>query len=136
MRPKAVAFSFAEFFEREFLPSAKQPYDVVTVQARQKLGALEVSSHLVYMPPLLLGGTEDISHVQKMNARAAMIGNGDIALQIEAGPGDGKVKEVQPYEDELHRTRLRLVWAPNSSAVPWSSPGLSPADSCLDSLPG
>lgn len=111
MRPKVVASSFSDFFEKEFLRSANRPYDVMTTHARQKLGPLEVSSHLVYVPSVLLGGAEDIDHVHKMNARAAMICNGDVAIQIEAGPAEGKVSEVQPYQDELHRARLRLIWA-------------------------
>jgi hypothetical protein len=111
MKPQAVASSFADFFEKEFLRSSRQPYDIMIEQARQKLGPLEVSSHLVYMPSILLGGIEDIQHVSKMNARAAMICNGDIALQLEDAPVDGKVKGVQSYEDELRRMRLRLVWA-------------------------
>jgi hypothetical protein len=111
MRPEIIASSFAEFFEREFLRSAKEPYDVMIKKARQKLGALDISSHLVYVPSLLLGGREEINNVQKMNARSAMICNGDIALQLAAGPDEGTVQAIQSYEDELHRTRLQLVWA-------------------------
>lgn len=110
MTPQVVAFSFKEFLEKEFVRSAKDPYDVMIKQARQKLGALEVSSHLVYVPSVLLGGVESIKHVQKMNARSAMICNGDIATQLNASPVDKAVKSVQPYEDELNRMRLRLVW--------------------------
>lgn len=111
MTPKAVALSFGDFFERELLRSAKEPYDSMTTQARRKLGPLGVSSHVVYVPSILLGGAEDPDHVQKMNARSAMVCNGDIALQIEAAPAGGKISGVQPYEDELHRERLRLLWA-------------------------
>jgi hypothetical protein len=110
MTPRVVASSFTEFLETEFVESAKDPFDAMTKQARQKLGPLELSSHLVYSPSLLLGGPEDINHVEKMPARAAMIVNGDIATQVDAGPADGAIKGVQTYEDELHRTRLRLVW--------------------------
>ena len=39
-----------------------------------------------------------------------MICNGDIATQLDAGPADKNVKDVQQYEDESHRLRLRLVW--------------------------
>jgi hypothetical protein len=110
MRVEVLALSFAEFFEKEFLRVAKVPYDVMTKPARDKLGILEVTSHVIYMPSSLFTGTEDIGHVQKMNARSAMICNGDVALQLDTGPPDGAVKAVQTYEDELHRTRLRLVW--------------------------
>jgi hypothetical protein len=110
MTPEVVASSFAEFLQKEFLRSAKDPYDAMIPLARQKFGPLEVAAHLVYVPSVLLGGTEDIGNVQKMNARSAMICNGDIAVQLDAGPPDGTVKAVQPYEDEMQRMRLRLVW--------------------------
>lgn len=111
MTPQVVASSFTEFLEKEFVRSAKDPYDAMIKQACQKLGPLEVTSHLVYIPSVLLGGAEDINNVQKMNARSAMICNGDIATQLDAGPSDKAVKSVQPYEDESQRMRLRLVWA-------------------------
>ncbi len=110
MTPQIVASSFTEFLEKEFLRSAKNPYDAMIKQARQKLGPLEATSHMVYIPSVLLGGVEDINNVQKMNARSAMICNGDIATQLDAGPTERAVKGVQPYEDESHRMRLRLVW--------------------------
>ncbi len=110
MTSQLVASSFTEFLEKEFVRSAKDPYDAVIKQARQKLGPLEATSHLVYIPSVLLGGAEDINNVQKMNARSAMICNGDIATQLDAGPSDRAVKSVQPYEDESDRMRLRLVW--------------------------
>jgi hypothetical protein len=114
MTPQPVASSFAEFWDKEFVRSAKAPYDSMLEQARQKLGPLALTSHLVYIPSVLLGGTEDINHVQSMNARAAMICNGDIALQLDAGPATGAVKVVEPYQDDLGRTRLRLVWDTDS----------------------
>lgn len=111
MTPHIVASSFSEFLEKEFIRSANEPYDAMIKQARQKLGLLEMTSHLVYVPSILLGGTEDINHVGKMSARLAMICNGDIATQLDAGPPDRVVKSMQTYEDESHRMRLRLVWA-------------------------
>jgi hypothetical protein len=110
MTPEVVASSFAEFLQKEFVRSARDPYDAMIKLARQKFGPLEVSNHLVYVPSVLLGGNEEIGNVQKMNARSAMICNGDIAVQLDAGPADGTIKAVQPYEDEMHRMRLRLVW--------------------------
>ncbi len=110
MTAEVVAASFAEFLQNEFVRSAKEPYDTMIKQARQKLGPLELTSHLVYVPSVLLGGTEDIANVQKTNARSAMICNGDIAVQLDEGPATGTIKAVQPYEDEMQRMRLRLVW--------------------------
>jgi hypothetical protein len=111
MTPRIWAPSFAEFFDKEFVRSAKLPYDSMTRQAYQKLGMIETNCHLVYTPSLLLGGTEDINNVQKLNARSAMICNGDVATELDAAPDEKILKEVQPYEDDLHRSRLRLVWA-------------------------
>jgi hypothetical protein len=111
MTPQVVASSFTEFLEKEFIRSAKAPYDAIMKQAREKFGPLEITTHLVYTPSVLLGGMEEIKNVQKMNARSAMICNGDIAVQLDAGPANGTVKAVQAYEDELRRMRLRLVWA-------------------------
>ncbi len=111
MTPRIWAGSFSEFLEKEFLRSAKMPYDNMTILARQKFGVIETSYHLVYIPSLLLGGTEDINNAVKLDAHAAMICNGDIAVELEAAPGEKTLKEVQTYEDDLHRSRLRLVWA-------------------------
>lgn len=110
MTPELVASSFAEFFKKEFIRSANDPYDVMIKLAREKFGPLEVNTHLIYVPSVLLGGAEEIGNVQKINARSAMICNGDIALQLDAGPPDGIIKAVEPYEDEMERMRLRLVW--------------------------
>jgi SMI1 / KNR4 family (SUKH-1) len=111
MTPRVWSASFSEFFEKEFLLVAKVPYDIMTRQAHQKFGPIETDCHVVYIPSLLLDGTEDIKKVEKMNARAAMICNGDIAMGLDAAADEQVLKEIQTYEDDLHRTRLRLVWA-------------------------
>jgi hypothetical protein len=110
MTSEMIAGSFSEFLETELLRSAREPYDQLVCLARKKLGPLDSSSHLVYMPSLLLGGTEAIENVQTMNARAAMICNGDLAIQLDEGPPNGTVKTVQPYQDTDGRMRLRLGW--------------------------
>jgi hypothetical protein len=111
MTSEVIAPSFAEFLHKEFVRTAKDPYDAMIKLAHKKLGPLEVGTHLVYVPSVLLGGTEDIANIQRMNARSAMICNGDIAVQLDAGPPNGTVKALQPYEDAQQRMRLRLVWA-------------------------
>jgi hypothetical protein len=110
MTPEVVADSFAKFMERELLGSARNPYDVMIKEARQKLGPLEMASLLVYVPSVLLGGTEQIGNVQKMNARSVMICNGDIAIQLDDGPVSGRVVAVEPYQDHIGRTRIQLIW--------------------------
>jgi hypothetical protein len=111
MTPMPVASDFSEFLEKEFIRSATDPYDVMIKDARQVLGDLEIGKHLIYMPSPLLGGREEIVNVRKMDARSAMICNGDIASQLGAGPTDGNVKAIAPYEDSEGRMRLKLTWA-------------------------
>lgn len=111
MTPTPVASTFSDFIEKEFIRFAKDPYDLMIKEARQVLGDLQIGEHLIYMPSPLLGGTEKISNVQKMEARSAMISNGDIASQLDAGPADGEVKGVTSYADAEGRMRLELNWA-------------------------
>ena len=111
MTPHLAERSFTEFLEDEFIRCARTPYDATIERARRNLGPIEADNHLIYVPSLLLGATEDANTVEQMTARLAMIVNGDIAVQLDGGPRDGAVKAVQTYEDESGRTRLRLVWA-------------------------
>ena len=110
MTAGVVACSFDEFLEKEFLRWVRDPYDDMVKLAHKKVGPLEVVDHLVYVPSLLIGGNEDIDTVQKMNARSAMICNGDIFVQLEAATENATLESLLPYEDEIHRMRLRLVW--------------------------
>jgi hypothetical protein len=111
MSATLLASTFLEFLQNEFLRCAKEPYDTLLAEARQIIGDLDTQEHLIYVPSPLLGGAEVISNVQKMDARSAMICNGDIAIQLDAGPADGSVKAIIPYDDIEGRMRLRLDWA-------------------------
>lgn len=111
MTPTVVASSFTDFFEKEFVRSAEDPYDVMIKEARQVLGDLDIGEHIIYNPSPLLGGAEESANIQKMEARTAMICNGDIAIQLDAGPADGIVRTVTPYDDREGRMRLQLTWA-------------------------
>lgn len=110
MNSQLVASSFSEFFEREFVRSASEPYDIMIKQARQRFGPLKISSHLIYVPSILLGGLEAMENVRIMNARTAMIYNGDVSTQLLEGLENGAVTSVEPYEDKLGRMRLRVIW--------------------------
>ena len=110
MTPTVVASSFTDFFENEFVRSAENPYDVMIKEARQVLGDLKIGKHIIYNPSPLLGGAEESANIQIMEARTAMICNGDIAIQLDAGPADGSVRTVTPYEDREGRMRLQLTW--------------------------
>ncbi len=111
MTPTLLAPSFSEFMNLEFIPSATEPYDEMITEAHRKFGEIDVSDHLIYTPSLLIGGKEDIENVQKMPARSAMICNGDIAIELDAGPDDSSVVAITQYKDADNRIRLRLVWA-------------------------
>ncbi len=111
MTPEIISASFNAFLETEILRSAREPYDEMIRLARQRFGPIDTGSHLVYIPSLLLGGTEAIQNVETLNARAAMISNGDLAVQLEGRPPNGTVSSVQPYQDALGRMRLRIMWA-------------------------
>jgi hypothetical protein len=62
----------------------------------------------VYLPPLSLGGSEDIENVSQLPVAVAMTFAGDIATALsEAAPGSTPT-EVIPWPDEQGRPRLRL----------------------------
>lgn len=109
MTPKLIAASFAEFWNDEFLRSAKQPYDLMTIAAHKAMGSLRPDLHLAYVPSPLLGGEEKIENVLTMPAAVAMVCNGDIAVQLDGRPR-GKVRAVERYEDDANRSRIRLLW--------------------------
>jgi hypothetical protein len=111
MTAEVIAPSFGTFLNGEFRRCANDPYDEMIKAARRKLGRLDPADHLVYVPSMLLGGVENIRNVQRMNARAAMICNGDIAMQVDGMPPGAVIGSVQLYEDHLGRTRARLVLA-------------------------
>ncbi len=111
MTPEVIAPSFAEFFDKEFLRNAVDPYDRMTVLARQKVGPLNVGSHVVYSPSLLLGAPAIIDNVMEMDAVTAMIIQGDIITQLENAPPGRTLRRVEPYEDDNKRMRLQLIWS-------------------------
>jgi hypothetical protein len=111
MTPEIVASSFAQFLESEFLRISIAPYDVMMVRARDKLGDIDLENHLIYSPSLIIGGDEDINNIVILQARIAMIFNGDIASQLDAAPASSVIRAVVPYDDDVRRPRLRLVWS-------------------------
>jgi hypothetical protein len=109
MEAEPIAESFAGFLTAEFLRQAENPYDSMTRAAKERVGPLEWNEHVTYIPSLLLGGDERIENVTKMNARASMIVNGDIATQRAAAP-ERSPSFVENYEDDFGRLRTRVVW--------------------------
>ncbi|MGO1076246.1 SMI1/KNR4 family protein [Inquilinus sp. CA228] len=111
MTPEIVASSFKEFLESEFLRISTAPYDEMMVHARNKFGDLEPENHLIYSPSLLIGGPEDVNNIMIIQGRTAMIFNGDIASQLDAAPVSSVITAVVPYDDDVGRPRLKLVWS-------------------------
>lgn len=110
MTPEVAFRGFEEFFANEYVRCAKAPYDQMIVEAHRRFGRLGIDEHLAYVPSPLLGGEETPENIMRMNAVATMICNGDTAVQLDAGPEEGSVSGVEPYEDDRGRTRLRLLW--------------------------
>lgn len=110
MVPEKIDDSFETFLAREILRNASNPYDEILVDVRAKLGDLPLDKHIVYVPSPLLGGAEDPSNVQKMDAIASMIVNGDLYSQLATLPQEQVIKELHPYVDENGRNRLKVVW--------------------------
>jgi hypothetical protein len=80
------------------------------VEARQKLGDLDGSSHVVSVPSPLIAGAHSADNAMVMPARAAMIANGDLATQLGDQPQARPVLAIEPFEDSRGRPRLRVVW--------------------------
>ncbi len=109
MQAERIASGFSEFMHREFIRQAEEPYDSMTRQALAGIGPLSWSEHVTFIPPLLFGIEEDIGHVHKTDARAAMTVNGDIAREMREE--SGRVPEsLQTYEDEKGRIRVHVRW--------------------------
>jgi hypothetical protein len=112
MLPEEVADTFEGFMERVFLPNAAIPIDRMLVAARRRFGPIRFDEHLVYNPPLALGGHEHVDCVYKMNARAAMVCNGDVATQLDRHTdGTRTITGIETYQDDAGRLRVRLTWA-------------------------
>lgn len=112
MTPVRIAESFASFLAAEFLYQAETPDDPMIVEARKTFGDLKDDDHLIYTPSRRLGTAEEIENVDVMGARAAMMINGDMAIQCDALPEGSRVTAVDVHVDEHNRPRLRLQWLP------------------------
>jgi len=110
MIPTQVASSFSEFLVAEFLRCARDPYDNVLRQAKERLGPLSITEHIIYTPSPLLGAPETVEGVIKVPARQAMIINGDVAVQLDEAPIGGRLVRVAKVLDQFGRSRIRLIW--------------------------
>jgi SMI1 / KNR4 family (SUKH-1) len=105
---------FTDFLEKEFLRNARAPYSRQEARAFQLLGPIDLANHAVMVPPLLFLPVDDDglhTELQIMPASAAMICNGDLGVQWDAGCHEGRrVERVEPYVDDQQRMRLRILW--------------------------
>ncbi len=108
MEPEVAYGCFSEFFIREIVEGASNPYDSVLRDARDYIGPLSGKELLAYAPPLLLSGDEDPQFCVKLEARTVMVANGDVFTQVEQLPEDAEILGVTPYIDNSGRGRLGL----------------------------
>jgi hypothetical protein len=110
MQPEIIAEDFSSFFENEFLRNASSPYDANLVAARNRLGDITPSEHIVYAPSPLIAGEELVDSVIKVDAVSAMIINGDLHAQLGDETFDRSVRSLEHYEDSRGRSRIKVRW--------------------------
>ncbi len=108
--PEVRYDSFQEFFDVQFLGDAVRPDTDLTIEARRHFGPLPAEMHLMHLHHLAFGGGEKVENVEMMPARMSMLANGDLAMEIAAGPVGGRVKGLAPYVDTEGRLRHRILW--------------------------
>jgi Protein of unknown function DUF2625 len=110
MKPRILSGTFSEFAERYLVRNAVEPYDSVLRAARDELGALPPGVHLVFSPPTILTGEERVDQIVKVEAREAMILNGDLWTQLGDAPEGAAVAGLEAFVDDAGRQRMRVVW--------------------------
>ncbi len=109
MEAELLFNTFKDFWEQDFLRNAREPYDSLVPSARADIGPLAPNDLLAFDPPLQLGGSDATSVSWICNARATMIGNGDLAIQLDTLPSEVILLGAEHYVDEHGRPRIRLV---------------------------
>ena len=110
LQPERLHDDFDTFMEKEFLGNAHRPYDSMLVAARERIGELSLDEHVQYVPSPLITGVEDPESVSRMPAVTAMTINGDLSRQLQGESFDRRVRNVDTYDDEMGRTRVRVNW--------------------------
>lgn len=109
MEAEAIAETFRDFMQGEFIRAATEPYDAFILEAYRRFGPLNWSDHITYIPSLHLGGEERAQNIHRLNGRASMIINGDLWSELSM-PTGGALRAVETFTDDLGRTRTRIVW--------------------------
>jgi hypothetical protein len=110
MSSEVLSGNFNEFLENEILRCSTCPYDAFTVSAYQRLGALTWDEHVIQVPSILITGHEAIEAIEKIDARSAMIINGDLATQLSERTEGKLLERLDTITDELGRMRINVVW--------------------------
>ncbi|NUS27760.1 MAG: DUF1851 domain-containing protein [Streptomyces sp.] len=108
LRPEVIAPSFEAFLADELLRNAKEPYDILVVEAVHRHGPIAPEQHWAYVPSVALGGEEDVENITLLPATVAMTFAGDIATAMQGADRDAT--SVEPYTDERGRPRLRVLF--------------------------
>lgn len=119
MQSEKIGPDFEDYFTYGFMLCCDEPYDGMTIAARNAIGDLTPGEHIIYNPSLLIGGSEDVANIKKMPARTAMIVEGDLAIGIDALPSEDIDFRLDVYEDEEERLRLKIVPVDEASAPVW-----------------
>ena len=104
-----AAANFAEFLIG-FLGSARTPSERV-MEARRQVGDLRPDELAVFWPSPLLVSLERATQLIRMNARAAMVVDGDLATQLlEPANESRQIQRFDTFLDNGGRSRLQVRW--------------------------
>lgn len=111
MEPIVTHASFQEFLQDRFVSLPDDPYHARIRRARERFGDFPLDQHLVYVPsPLLVEGRVDLPDLMRMDAKSALIVNGDMASQLAWRQDLEGLLGVETYRDEQGRERVRVRW--------------------------
>ncbi|HEY0396164.1 MAG TPA: hypothetical protein VGD01_16895 [Candidatus Elarobacter sp.] len=104
---------FDEFLRQVFLSEEPgDPYHRRIASARRQMGAFALDQVLIFVPsPLLSGGRLEGLELAPVPAVAAMTINGDLYTQLAHRSDLNGLQNLEPYDDERGRARLRAVWS-------------------------
>lgn len=115
MAPRKIADSFAGFADGYMIRNSISPFDSMTRAAFARFGPIPAETHLVFSPPLLVTGDEDLNQAVKLPARAAMILNGDLWTQLSQPPDGVAFGGLTVVVDDSGRERVRVKWSKTGS---------------------
>ncbi len=113
LEPVVTYPSFRAFLVDGFLAGIHEDaYHQRIRSIRQQMGVVPLDKQVAYMPsPLLTGGRTDVQNLVPLDARAAMIINGDLYRQLAHRDSLDGLQRVETYRDDMGRERLLCVFA-------------------------